>query len=142
MNAKEYLRQAYRLDQRIQLDTLEVKNLREMAGSVSAIRYDRERVQTSPQAEAPFTRTLERLWDMEKKVAAELDQLSRLKKQLTETVDAVPNTDERLILKYRYILNYTWERIGEELCADERTIRRWHGEALKHVVLPEHPIVI
>lgn len=37
MTVKEYLHQAYRLDQRIKSDTMEAQNLREMAGSVSAI---------------------------------------------------------------------------------------------------------
>lgn len=39
MTVKEYLHQAYRLDQRIKSDTMEAQNLREMAGSVSAIQY-------------------------------------------------------------------------------------------------------
>ena len=59
MTVKEYLHQAYRLDQRIKSDTLEAQNLREMAGSVSAIQYDKDRVQTSRNTDAPFVRTLE-----------------------------------------------------------------------------------
>ena len=47
MTIKEYLHQAYRLDQRIKSDTMEAQNLREMARSVSAIQYDKDRVQTS-----------------------------------------------------------------------------------------------
>lgn len=142
MTAKEYLRQAYRLTQRIKLDTVEVNNLREMASSVSAIRYDRERVQATRNMDAPFMRTLERLWNLEQKTANELELLSRLQKQVWEVIEAVPNTDERMVLKYRYLHNYTWEEIGKELSADERTIRRWHGQALQHVVLPENPIMI
>ena len=47
----------------------EAQNLREMAGSVSAIQYDKDRVQTSRNTEAPFVRTLEKLWTLEKKIA-------------------------------------------------------------------------
>lgn len=54
MTVKEYLHQAYRLDQRIKSDTMEAQNLREMAGSVSAIQYDKDRVQTSRNNEAPL----------------------------------------------------------------------------------------
>lgn len=125
MTVKEYLHQAYRLDQRIKSDTMEAQNLREMAGSVSAIQYDKDRVQTSRNTEAPFVRTLEKLWTLEKKIAGELEMLSDLKKQIREVIEAVPDTDERMVLKYRYIHNYTWEQIGMELCADARTIRRW-----------------
>lgn len=48
MTIKEYLHQAYRLDQRIKSDTMEAQNLCEMAGSVSAIQYDKDRVQKRP----------------------------------------------------------------------------------------------
>lgn len=142
MTAKEYLHQAYRLDQRIKSDTMEAQNLREMAGSVSAIQYDKERIQTMRSTEAPFVRTLEKLWDLEEKIAGELETLSDLKKQIREVIEAVEDTDERMVLKYRYIHNLTWEQIGMELCADARTIRRWHGKALQHVSLPDNPIVI
>ena len=95
MTVKEYLHQAYRLDQRIKSDTMEAQNLREMAGSVSAIQYDKDRVQTSRNTEAPFVRTLEKLWTLEKKIAGELEMLSDLKKQIREVIEAVPDTDER-----------------------------------------------
>ena len=142
MTVKEYLHQAYRLDQRIKSDTMEAQNLREMAGSVSAIQYDKDRVQASRNTKAPFVRTLEKLWELEQKIARELEMLSDLKKQIREVIEAVPDTDERMVLKYRYIHNYTWEQIGNELCADARTIRRWHGNALLHAALPEEPIEI
>ena len=142
MTVKEYLHQAYRLDQRIKSDTMEAQNLREMAGSVSAIQYDKERVQTSRNMEAPFVRTIDKLWTLEQKIADELEVLSDLKKQIREVIETVSDTDERLVLKYRYIHNYTWEQIGAELCADARTIRRWHGKALQHVSLLDKPIVI
>ena len=82
MNVKEYLHQSYRLDQRIKSDTMEAQNLREMAGSVSAIQYDQDRVQSSRSTDAPFIRALEKLWELEKKIAAELETLSALKKQI------------------------------------------------------------
>ena len=90
MTVKEYLHQAYRLDQRIKSDTMEAQNLREMAGNVSAIQYDKDRVQTSQNTEAPFVRTLEKLWTLEKKIADELEKLSDLKKQIREVIEAVP----------------------------------------------------
>ena len=98
MTVKEYLHQAYRLDQKIKSDTMEVQNLRVMAGSVSAIQYDKDRVQTSRSTDAPFIRTLEKMWDLENKIAVELETLSDLKKQIREVIEAVPDTDERMRL--------------------------------------------
>ena len=57
-------------------------------------------------------------------------------------IEAVSDPNERMVLRYRYIHNMTWERIGDELHAGETSIRRWHASALAHVVLPENPIII
>ena len=64
MTAKEYLRQAYRLDQKINSDLEEVAALREMASSVSSPQLS-ERVQTSRKGDAPFVRCLEKIIELE-----------------------------------------------------------------------------
>lgn len=80
--------------------------------------------------------------DLEEKINKEIDLLVELKKEIRGVISTVEDTDERLVLKYRYIHNYTWEQIGNELHADSRTVRRWHGSALQHVRLPENPVEI
>ena len=141
MTAKEYLRQAYRLDQKINSDLEEVAALREMASSVSSPQLS-ERVQTSRKGDAPFVRCLEKIIELEDKINKEIDLLVELKKEIRMVITTVEDTDERMVLKYRYVHNYTWEQIGNELHADARTVRRWHGKALLHVVLPENPISV
>ena len=141
MTAKEYLRQAYRLDQKINSDLEEVAALREMASSVSSPQLS-ERVQTSRKGDAPFVRCLEKIIELEDKINKEIDLLVELKKEIRMVITTVEDTDERMVLKYRYVHNYTWEQIGNELHADARTVRRWHGKALLHVVLPETPITV
>ena len=141
MTAKEYLRQAYRLDQKINSDLEEVTALREMASSVSSPQLS-ERVQTSRKGDAPFVRCLEKIIELEDKINKEIDLLVELKKEIRMVITTVEDTDERMVLKYRYVHNYTWEQIGNELHADARTVRRWHGKALLHVVLPENPITV
>lgn len=141
MTAKEYLRQAYRLDQKISSDLEEVASLREMASGVSSPQLA-ERVQTSRNTDAPFVRALEKIMDLEERINKEIDLLMELKKEIRAVITTVEDTDERMVLKYRYVHNYTWEQIGNELHADSRTVRRWHGKALQHVVLPDNSIAI
>jgi hypothetical protein len=141
MTPKTYLSQAYRLEQRIRLDTEELENLRTLAATVSSPGFE-EHYNPNHPTDAPFVKTLNRIWEMEQKVKDELDLLLRLKKEIQSVIAKVDNTDERLILTYRYLKNYTWARIGDELYADERTIRRWHDRALSHVVVPENPVVL
>lgn len=141
MTAKEYLSQAYRLDQRINSNIEEISRLREMVCSISSPSWE-EKVQTSRHTDTPFVRCLEKIMDLEKVVNGEIDTLVDLKQQIRTTIESVPNTDEQLVLRYRYIHNCTWEQIGNELNADARTIRRWHGDALQKVKVPQDAIKI
>lgn len=141
MTEKEYLSQAYRLDQKISSDLEEVASLREMSASVSSPQLT-ERVQTSKNVDAPFVRVLEKIINLEGRINQEVELLMELKEQIRVVITTVEDTDERMVLKYRYVHNYTWEQIGNELHADARTVRRWHGKALHHVSLPENPITI
>jgi DNA-directed RNA polymerase specialized sigma subunit len=141
MTPKTYLNQAYRLEQRIRLDTEELENLRTMAASVGSPGFE-EHYNPNHPIDAPFVKTLNRIWEKERKVNEELDQLLQLQDEIQSVIAKVDNMDERMILTYRYLKNYTWARIGDELSADERTIRRWHDRALSHVVVPENPIIL
>ena len=141
MTAKEYLHQAYRLDQRINSNLEELAALREMASSISSPQLS-ERVQTSKQTDAPFVKNLEKIMALEEQINKEVNLLMELKDEIRRVITAVPNTDERMVLKYRYVHNYTWEQIGTELHADSRTVRRWHSKALQHVILPKNPVTI
>ena len=141
MTPKTYLNQAYRLEQRIRLDTEELENLRTMAASVGSPGFE-EHYNPNHPTDAPFVKTLNRIWEKERKVNEELDQLLQLQDEIQSVIAKVDNMDERMILTYRYLKNYTWARIGDELSADERTIRRWHDRALSHVVVPENPIIL
>jgi len=141
MTAKEYLHQAYRLDHKINSDIDELQSLREMSNAISSPQLG-EKVQTSRNQEAPFVRSIEKIMMLEDRINGEIDTLIDLKEQMRSVIAAVENTDEQMVLRYRYIHNMTWEDIGDELHADKSTVRRWHGSALAHVVLPENPIVI
>lgn len=141
MTPKEYLKQAYRLDHRINSDIAEFGRLREMSTSISSPGLG-EKVQTNRNTDAPFVKCLERIYLLEEKINEEIDLLVNLKEEIRSVIDMVSNTDERMVLRYRYIHNYTWEQIGDVLGADSRTVRRWHGQALGHVTLPENLLKI
>ena len=137
MTAKEYLKQAYRLDLKIKSDIEEVARLRDMATSITSPAIG-DRVQSSRSSDAPFVRCVEKILLLEEKINAEISTMVDLKEQIREIIEAVPDADERMVLRYRYVHNLTWEQIGNEMNADARTIRRWHGNALQHVTLPEN----
>lgn len=139
MTAERYLSQAYRLDQRIQLDQAELDNLRTLAASVGSPGFE-EHYNPNRPTDAPFVKTLERIWEMEQKISAELEQLLLMKQDILTALSKVEDVDERLILTYRYLKNMSWSEISIELGVSDRTIRRWHERALSHVVVPESKI--
>lgn len=142
MTAKEYLMQAYRLDNRIKLDTEEYRTIREMAQGLSAVRYDSNTTQSNTPSDASFVKALNQLWELEQKLNEELCMLSALRVQIRDVIDTVKNPNERLVLSYRYMQEMKWEQIAQEMSADAKTIRRWHGDALSHVVMPKNPVQI
>ena len=141
MTIRDYLSQAYRLDQRIDSNIREVSTLRKMMGSISSPVLG-DRVQTSRPAEAPFVRIIEKIMLLEEKINAEIDLLVDLKEQIRGVIAAVPDTDERMVLSYRYVHNLTWEQISDELNESVSTVKRRHKSALDHAVLPENFIQI
>lgn len=136
MTAKEFLQQAYRLNQKIQSDLQELTELQEMAGAVSAPRAD-EAVQTSPKNEAPYVGAILKIMAMEEMINKEVEQLVDLKREIREAIMKVPDEDERLVLKFRYLHWYTWRHIGRLMYADRTTVSRWHQQALKNLQVPE-----
>lgn len=141
MTNKEYLRQAYRLDQRINSDIEEVSRLREMASGISSPVLG-DKVQTSHSGEAPFVRSIEKIMALEERINKEIDLLVDLKEQIRSVISAVPDVDERMVLSYRYVHNLTWEQISDELNESVSTVKRRHKSALDHAVLPENFIQI
>lgn len=136
MTAKEYLMQAYRLNELIDSDTEELEHLRELAGRISGSNFG-ERVQCSRNTEAPFVKYLSDIIEMEQKIHKELCQLVVLKKQVSGSIEKVSDREERLLLTYRYLNNCTWEEIAEKLHVSNRTVHRIHTSALKNFSVPD-----
>lgn len=142
MTVKEYLQQAYRLDKRINSHIKELEDLKLMAAGISSPKISADKVQTSPTSDAPYVSALEKIWEMEEKINAEIDQYVDLKDQIHTMLKQVTDPDQLMVLRYRYIHNYSWEQIGDELLAGRRTLIRWRDAAIEQLTLPENPIII
>jgi len=139
MDKKKYLRQAYRLDHKIQSEMREVENLKEMAGSPQSPSLE-PHYNPNKQTEAYFVKCYRKIWDLEEKIESEILLLTSLKEQIHETIETVPDKDEQMVLRYRYIEGMSWEDIGVKLYAGRSTVNRWHDQALEHMKMPDVPI--
>lgn len=129
MSAKEFLRQAYRLDQQVKCNLAELDSLRETASSIRSPGLEEHNNPSRP-TEAPFVRLLDKVWEMEEQINAEIDRLVDLKKQIWEVINGVQNMDELMVLRYRYVLFLSWEEIAVKMNFSLRWVHTIHRRAL------------
>ena len=138
MTAKDYLKRAYLLDKQIDVEIQELETLKLMRGQVQGMCYG-ERIGTNPNrnVEAPFIKTIEKIWEREQRINEKIDKLVDLKAEINAAIDRMANVEERLLLKYRYLKDESWEDIAMDLNMSYRTVLRVHASALKNFVVPE-----
>lgn len=129
MKAKEYLSQAYRLDQRIDAKIEQVMSLRNLAAKATSTLSD---------AMPSGTRNVHRMEDiimkiidLENEVNADIDSLVALKHEITRIIKAVPNLEYQTLLELRYLCFKSWEQIAVMLGYDLRYTHKLHNRALE-----------
>ena len=138
MTAKEYLKQAYLLDKQIQVEVKELEQLREMRGTIQGCSYG-EKIGSNPNRnmEAPFIKTIEKIWEYEQKIDKKINRLVDLRSEINAAIEKMDNPEERLLLKYRYLKNESWEDISYELHVSSRPAHRTPASPLHNFVVPE-----
>lgn len=138
MTAKEYLKQAYLLDKQIQVEVKKLKQLKDMRGTIQGCSYG-ERIGSNPNRnlEAPFVKTIEKIWDLEEKVNNQISKLVELQSKIDDAINQMNEPAERLLLKYRYLNAMEWDEIADTMYVSYRTVHRIHASALNNFVVPE-----
>ena len=137
MTAKQYLRQAYRLNELINSDLKELAQLKGWSTSISSSNLSGMPPSSTRNTEPSFVKCINKIVDLEKIINDEIDRFVELKKEIREVVNNVPDPDERLVLRCRYIEFLTWEQVAERMNYSIKQIHRIHSKALKNVVVPK-----
>lgn len=132
MTAKEYLEQAYRIDQRIKFAYDELNRLQELSTDISSPILD-EKVQTTKKTEAPFVKYVEKIMEKEEEIKTEIDKLIKLKDEIIKAIDSLDKFEERAVLKYRHLFNYSWLEIAKKLNIGQTTAVRIYNKALRNL---------
>lgn len=136
MTAKEYLSQAYRIDQRINSKLEQVQSLRDLAMKASATITD------MPRSASPNTHRVEdflcKVLDLESEINADLCRLIDTKREIVTVVKCVENNELQTLLELRYLCFKTWEQIAVEMNFDLRWVHRLHNRALNEVDAIRH----
>ena len=137
MEAKQYLKQAYRLNELINSDLEELAELNALKYSISSPNYSGMPTSDTKDVEPTFAKAIRKIIDLEDHINKEIARYVNLKKEIRSVINEVTDGDEKLLLKYRYINFCTWDDICEKMNVSIRTAHRIHAEALANVKVPE-----
>ncbi|MBC2723239.1 DUF1492 domain-containing protein [Desulfosporosinus sp.] len=128
MNVKNYLSQAYWLDQRINNKLEQVANLRDMATKATASIHA-ERVSGTKQR-SPMENAIVKIIDLEHDINNEIDKLIDLKREIVSVINKVQLPEHGILLELRYLNFKTWEEIADIMNFSWRNIHYVHSKAL------------
>lgn len=135
MTPKQYLQQAYLLDEKINSRLRELEQLKRLEASVQGVDLTRERVQYSRRFRSQVENIAQKIIDLEQRINSEIDRLLELKLEIRKVIESVDNETEQLLLRLRYIEYKRWDEIAEIMGYSKRQTTRLHGYALKKIKL-------
>ena len=134
MTTKEYLSQAYRLDQRINSKLEQVASLNELATKCTSTLTGMPRNpnrSTSTMADA-----VGKIIDLQAEINRDIDRLVDLKREMVTVIKAVGNTEHQTLLELRYLCFRTWEQIAVDMGYSIQHIYRLREKAYDEIRVP------
>jgi len=113
MTAKEFLGQAYRLDQRINSKLQQIDSLRGLTQKVTQS-CDNEVVSRTRNVSS-LEDAIIRLMEAEEELNRQIDQLVDTKIEIGKLIEKVHNESYRLLLEKRYLCFLAWDQIAAEM---------------------------
>lgn len=135
MTTKEYLAQAYRIDQRINSKLEQIVSLRELATKATSTLSD------TPPSGSRNVHSMEgiilKMMELENEINADIDVLVDLKKEIMSIIKKINNPEQQTLLELRYLCFKTWEQIAVDMGYSIQNAYKVHDRALENIVLPK-----
>ena len=131
MTAKEFLSQAYRIDQRINSKLEQIQSLRELATKATATLADSPA--SGNRNVHSMSDIIDKMIDLENEINEDIDQLVDLKREIVTIIKRVQNPEHQTLLELRHLCFKTWEHIAVALGYSIQHIHRLHDAALRTV---------
>lgn len=135
MTAKEYLSQAYRLDQRIDSKIEQISSLNDLATKCTATISGMPHKTSS--STSTMADTVVKIIALQQEINADIDALVDLKREIITAINAVENPEFKTLLEKRYLCFESWEKIAVDMNYSIDNIFKLHKKALTSVVVPE-----
>ena len=135
MRAKEYLGQAYRLDQRINSKLEQIASLDELAMKCNLRLTGQPR--NPDRGISNMAEAVCKIIDLQTEINYDIQKLVDLKREMVRVIKAVDNTEYQTLLELRYLCFKTWEQIAVDLGYNVRHVYRMHDEAVESIKVPK-----
>ena len=133
MNAKVYLEQIKVLDTKIKQKEERIEYLKEAAGGAGAIRYDKDRVQTSL-TDSKLESLVIQYMQFEQEVACMKKRYYFMLHHACNILEKNLSEDkEKTVLKKIYIHDMSYNMIAKAYGVSRWTIYRWRDSAFEHL---------
>ena len=128
INVKDYLGQAYRIDQRINSKIEQVSSLHSLATkATSTITY----MPGSPNRNLHrMEDVIAKIIDLESEINKDIDQLVELKANIMKLIRGVGNPEYQTLLELRYLCYKPWEQIAVDMGYSINNLFKMHRKAL------------
>lgn len=135
MTAKEYLAQAYRIDQRINSKLEQVSSLNGLAIKCNST------LTGMPSNPNPGTfimaDAISKIVALQAEINSDIDILVDLKRDIIRDIKSVDNTEYQTLLEKRYLCFMSWEQIAVDMNYSLQHTFRLHDNALKKIMVPK-----
>lgn len=130
MTAKEYLSQIRKAEIMIRIRAQELQKLKEDTAYISAIRYDKVRVQTSPDGSG-ISKAVEDSVSLQLEIEKRIQRLTKKRHDIITQIEGLENPNYIELLKLKYIDDERFEAIACSMGYSYGRIVHMHGEALQ-----------
>lgn len=130
MTTKEYLNQAYRIDQRINFKMEQLSSLKALSTKATSTLTDMPKGTRNVHVREDI---ILKMVDLENKINADIDELVDLKREIVSVIKSVSDKECQMLLELRYLNFLPWERIAFEMHYSLRSVYRMHNSALKKI---------
>ena len=132
MTVKEYLGQAYRLDQRINSKLEQVASLNELATKCTSTLTGMPR--NPSHSVSSMADAVAKIVDLQTEIDGDIHRLIDIKRQIVAAIKAVDNKECQTLLELRFLCGHSWEEVAAKMGYSIQHTYRMRDLALKKIV--------
>ena len=129
MTAREFLRQSHKVRCKLDCKLEQVQDLKDLANRITPVFNGTPTV--SNKCLSKLESAIVNLQDQSEILGEDVVKYLKIRAEIADTIKAVVDENERLILEYRYLTFRTWKKIAAAMGVSLQRVYQLHEQALK-----------